>query len=171
MTVAAPQAPAVPPITEAVFAKLLLVYGNKFVQFLSGQDIGTVKRHWAHELRGLQASDVAYGMTVLPADFVPNVLQFKAACQRAPVEALRAIAGPPVSPERVKRVLERMHAATQHLRGGGVLADPKAWAWKLIARHDAGERIPSCHLRMARDALAHELEALRAKAEPEGPEA
>jgi hypothetical protein len=158
----APQ--AVPSMIEAVFAKLLLVYGQRFVQFLSGQDVATVKRHWTHELRGITENDLAYGLTVLPPDYVPNVLQFKAACQRAPVQSVRAIAGPPASPERVKAVLERMHAATAHLRGNGT-ADPKAWAWKLLKRHESGERIPSCHLRMARDALERELEALRSAQE------
>lgn len=156
----AQQAPAsVPRMIEAVFAKLLLVYGRaRLDATYRGQEIDTVKRHWAHELRGLGETDLAYGLTVLPPDFLPNVLQFKAACQRAPVASIQAIAGPPASPERVKRVLERMHAATQHLRGVGALhADPKAWAWKLLARSEAGERLPSCHLRMARDALEREL--------------
>jgi hypothetical protein len=159
----------IPPEIEAVFAKLLLVYGQRFVQSLSGQNIATIKRHWAHELRGMQASDIAYGLSVLPADFVPNVLQFKAACMRAPVEAVARIAGPPASPERVRAVLERLQAATAHLRGGPGLKDPKAWAWKLLARHEAGERIPSCHLQMARNALEREL-ASKAQAEAGGAE-
>jgi hypothetical protein len=32
--------------------------------------------------------------------------------------------------------------------------DPKAWARKLIARHEAGERIRPISLRFAREALA-----------------
>jgi len=159
-------AQAVPAMVEAVFAKLLLVYGaGRLNATYRDQDIGTVKRHWAHELRGMNASDIAYGLGVLPPDFVPNVLQFKAACQRAPVASIQQIAGPPASPERVKRVLARMHAATQHLRGSGALADPKAWAWKVLARHEAGDRIPSCHLRMARAGLERELLALKSAGE------
>lgn len=151
-----------PAAVEAVFAKLLLVYGaGRLNAAYRDQDIGTVKRHWAHELRGLNPSDVAYGLTVLPPDFVPNVLQFKAACQRAPVEAFRAIAGPPASPERVKRALARFSELREALQRGG---DPKAWAWKLLRRGEHGERIPSCHLRMARAALERELLALQSRA-------
>lgn len=157
----------IPRDIEAVFAKLLLVYGAaKLNATYRDQAIETVKRHWAHELRGMNASDIAYGLTVLPADFMPNVLQFKAACNRAPVQSVRQLAGPPASPERVQAVLGRMQAATAHLRGCGE-RDPKAWAWKLLARQEAGERLPSCHLRMAHDALARELAAL-ASAEAAG---
>lgn len=144
----------VPRMIEAVFAKLLLVYGaGRLNAAYRDQDISTVKRHWAHELRGLIESDIAYGLTVLPPDFVPNVLQFKAACQRAPVEAVKAIAGPPASPERVKRALARFAELRGQLLKGG---DPKAWAWVLLRRAEH-ERVPSCHLRMARDALEREL--------------
>ena len=150
----------VPRMIEAVFAKLLLVYGPRLVASFGGVDIGTVKRHWTHELRGILESDLAYGLTVLPPDFVPNVLQFKAACQRAPVEAVKAIAGPPASPERVKRALARFAELRGQLLKGG---DPKAWASRILVRHESGERVPSCHLRMARTAIERELLSLQSE--------
>lgn len=148
---------AVPREIEGVFAKLLLVYGQRFVQFIAGQDIGTLKRHWAHELRGMNASDIAYGLTVLPPDFVPNVLQFKAACNRAPVQALRAIAGPPASPERVAAALGRLDGLRAEVRAKH---DPHAWAHLILARHESGGNVPKAHRVMAQAALATRAPAI-----------
>jgi hypothetical protein len=150
---------AVPAAIEAVFAKLLLVYGTaRVLAAYRGQDVEVVKRHWGHELRGVTASDVAYGLTVLPPDQVPNVLQFRAACMRAPVSMMQRLARPEApapSPERIKAVQARLAAAARHLKGQP-LGDPKAWAWKLKAQHEGGEAIPSAHVRMYREALGQQ---------------
>jgi len=148
----------IPPEIEAVFAKLLLVYGSgRLNATYREQDIGTVKRHWAHELRGVMRDDIAYGLTVLPADHLPNVLEFKQACMRRPVyNAPKRLEAPRANPEHARAVLGRLHALAEQFRGRGQ-QDPKAWAWKLKARHEAGEKIPSAHVTMYRAALAREL--------------
>jgi hypothetical protein len=124
---------------EALFARLLLVYGaGKLDQIYRGQPIELVRRAWAHELRALSTSDVAYGMTMLPADFCPNVLQFKAIALRAPQKPLKALDTPPVDPVHRARVVAALKALEAELRAR---KSPVAWAVALKAREAANERL------------------------------
>src|SRR5262245_20059657 len=78
----------------AIFTKLLLVYGKRFSDQYAGQDLLTVKRHWQHELSGMPAWAVSHGLEHLPADFPPNVLQFRQTCNQCPAP-MRALIPPP----------------------------------------------------------------------------
>jgi hypothetical protein len=149
---------AIPDTVEAVFAKLLLVYGASRVDATyRGQNIGQVKAHWAHELSGVSPAGIAYGLQNLPPDNVPNVLQFKAACMRVPETSARRLPPPTPHPERVRAVQARLEGLTQAMVGP---RDPKAWAWRLYRAELGGERLTPAVRTMYRAALARELEAL-----------
>jgi hypothetical protein len=152
----------IPASIEAVFAKLLLVYGASRVDATyRGQNIGQVKAHWAHELRGIAPSGIAYGLQNLPADNVPNVLQFRAACMRAPETPQKRLPPPTPHPDHVRAVQARLEGLTRAMTGA---RDPKAWAWRLRERELGGERLPPAHRVMYRAALSRELEAIEAQA-------
>lgn len=152
----------IPASVEAVFAKLLLVYGSaRLNATYRDLDIGTVKRHWAHELAGVSASGIAYGLQNLPADNIPNVLQFRAACMRAPETPQRRLPPPTPSPERVRAVQARLEALSQAMTGP---RDPKAWAWRLHRAELGGERLTPAVRTMYRAALVRELESIEGAA-------
>lgn len=140
---------------EAVFAKLMLAYGStKFSSFMRGQDPAAVKAYWLHELRGLNEADLAYGLDHLPANDIPNVMQFRAACLRRPPEAFRMLKEPEVDPAGRARVLAQLRALADALT---INRDPKAWAWKLRARELAGEKLTQFQRQCWREALEREL--------------
>ena len=137
---------------EALFARLLLVYGaGKLDQVYRGQPIELVRKSWAHELRALTTSDVAYGMTMLPADFLPNVLQFKAIALRAPPKPLRALEVPQVDPAQRARVVATLKGLEGELRAR---KSPRAWAMALQAREAASETLTMFQKAAWREALA-----------------
>lgn len=153
----------IPASIEAVFAKLLLVYGTGRVNATyRDQNIATVKAHWAHELHGVSPAGIAYGLQNLPADQLPNVLQFKAACMRAPETTARRLPAPTPSPERVRAVQARLAASVEALQGKA--QHPKAWAWRLHRAELGGERLTPAVRTMYRAALVRELESIEGAA-------
>lgn len=73
------------PWVDRLFTKLVLVYGNDFLRRWDGLEIADVKADWAHELSAYQQSPgaIRYALENLPQK-PPNVLEFRAICQRAP---------------------------------------------------------------------------------------
>lgn len=141
----------IPADIEAVFAKLLLVYGSaRLNATYRDQDIGLVKAHWAHELSGITPAGIAYGLQNLPPDSLPNVLQFKALCSRAPASPQRALPAPTPHPDRVRAVQRDLDALMQAMKPG---RDAKAWAWRLRERELGGDRLSKASRVMWREAL------------------
>lgn len=91
-----------------------------------------VKAHWAHDLAGyIKAPNaIAYALDNLPEN-PPNLIQFKALCQRRPEAAALALPAPKANPARVAAELARMRSAVG-VRG------PIQWAYDLQER-EAGE--------------------------------
>ena len=136
---------------DALFTRMLLVYGAPRLEAMyRNQPMAQVRAHWLQELRHLTTSDVAYGMTMLPADFVPNVLQFKAIALRNPPAPLRALDAPQVSAVDRARVVEALRGLAEELQAR---KDPKAWAHALKAREAAGERLTVFQKSCWREAL------------------
>lgn len=143
---------------EAVFAKLLLVYGSARVSATyRDQDMAVVRGHWAHELQGITPSGIAYGLQNLPPERLPNVLEFKALCCRAPESPQKRLPVPMAHPERVKAVQGRLEGLVRGMQGS---RDPKEWAWRLRERELGGDRLTKASRDMWREALARELDAM-----------
>lgn len=133
---------------EKIFAKLTLVYGHQFLSRWDGLPLDTVKADWAHELSRFQQNPdgIAFGLQNLPADRPPTVIEFRAICNRRPVEAPVMLSGPPADPERVKREVSRLALDDKR-------PDPKDWARRILACHKQGDKLSSISVRFAREAL------------------
>lgn len=129
---------------EAIFGRLALAYGGRFMAQYEGLQPEHVKTAWSTELDGITSRGIAHALKNLPGDFPVNAMQFRKLCREAHTPdarpALPAPAGQ-VTPADVER-LARAVAPMRNQR------DPKAWAHALKAREDAGERLS----RMQRDA-------------------
>lgn len=98
---------------DRIFSKLTARYGRDFLSQWEGVEIGLVKADWAEELSGLQSRPDAIKHALEHCGVKPpkNVIEFKEACNRAPVRPLLAIAAPVANPD----VIERAIAAAREL--------------------------------------------------------
>ena len=135
---------------DRIFSKLALAYGRDFLARWEGQDLNAVKADWAEELAGYAAHPCAlkYGLENLRADKPPTARAFKALCNTVPVASQMALPAPHEKPpEAVRKRLESI---------GQVSGDPKAWARKLKAREEQGDRLTAAQRSMWRTALESE---------------
>lgn len=92
---------------DRIFEKLTLVYGRSFIGQWDGVPITDVKADWAHELGGFhdKPDAIAHALKNLPADRPPNVLQFRAMCQKSPGPVFKALPAPPQDEARVEAAI------------------------------------------------------------------
>jgi hypothetical protein len=145
------RAPLADELVGMVMLKMALTYGRKFTQ-QSDMPHEAVRAHWAQELAGISREGVLYAMTRLPADYVPNVLQFRALAANRPIDSARALPAPEPSPERRARFLATTRALGEAIKEQPA-ADPLAWAQRIVDNQRS-------HSRAARTMA---IEALRAK--------
>ena len=101
-------------LVEAIFTKCSLVYGRDFFGRWEGLDLAEVKADWVREMGSLlNPGAVLYGLSYLPVDKPPTVLQFRAICNRFEAPKPLALRDPPADPARVRAALERMKQATR----------------------------------------------------------
>lgn len=137
----------------AIFTKLLLVYGRRFSDAYAGQDLGTVKRHWQHELGAMPDWAVTHALATLPPDFPPNVLQFKAICNtaRPPMrQALPTPRGAPMKPA----TREALQQLVRQFASGST--DPLIGARALRDKERRGFHLTRAQREFWRTALRHE---------------
>lgn len=138
---------------DRIFLRLLATYGTEFSGRYSGVQDGDLKSMWAHELAGF-ASDlpsIAWALENLP-ERCPNAIAFRNLCRQAPRAEVPQLPEPKADPERLRAELARL----QPLREAIVATSPvdhKAWARRIVARAEAGERVNRASLSMARSAL------------------
>lgn len=144
---------------DRLFARLAATYGAAWDRALGSAPLSDVKSAWAHELAGFatRLTDVAWALENLP-DFVPNVIQFRNLCRKAPAPELPRLPEPEASPERLRVELAKLADVRKAARAGGD-ADPRAWARRIVARAEAGQQVNSLPLRLAREALGLEVAA------------
>ncbi|MCX8017697.1 MAG: hypothetical protein N2690_07355, partial [Rhodocyclaceae bacterium] len=120
-----------------------------------GIDIRDVKALWAHELAAYERrlDAIAWALDHLPPK-CPNLVEFKDLCREAPRHEPLPLPEPPADPARVKAELAKLgHKPPGERASGPVTVDNKAWAKRIIARHEQGEKIRPISLRFAREAL------------------
>jgi hypothetical protein len=137
---------------EAIFTKLTLVYGQRFLAQYTGLQPEHVKGTWARELHNVGGPGIKHALEHLPADHPPNCLQFRSLCFGGPVEPTKVLPAPKASPERVSAALARMASLRGQQR------DPRAWAHRLKAREAAGEHLSITQRTMWRAALRASLD-------------
>jgi len=118
---------------EAAFTRFALVYGTQAMSRMwMGQDLPTVKRAWCHELRGFTSLDLIWAMEHLPPQGIPNLLEFKALCQRRPEGVRLALKGPQADPARVAAVIGQLQELKATLTNGNRATD---WQDKILERY------------------------------------
>jgi len=136
---------------DYIFSRLTVRFGRPFLARWDGIDLDLVKADWAQELDGFQQwpEAIVFALDNLGADKPPpTVDQFKAIARRAPAPQRKALPEPAANPERV-------HAEMAKLRSnmGANRKDPKDWARRILANHEAGYRVRAINLNFAREAI------------------
>lgn len=140
---------------DRLFDRLGLTYGMEWSRKWDGMPIQEVKSLWAHELAhySKHLDAVAWALENLP-EKCPNVVEFKNLCRKAPAQEAPRLPEPKANPERLKAELAKLREPAKQAASQSQYADPKAWAHRIIARHEAGEKLAAVTLRFAREALA-----------------
>lgn len=142
---------------DRLFERLSATYGADWTRQWAGVPITDVKTAWAHELSayGNRLDALAWALDNLPEN-CPNAIQFRNICRSAPAPVVAQLPEPKADPERLKRELMKLgDLRVQTVSSGPV--DHRAWAKRLIAKHEGGERVSSCSLQMARNALRMDM--------------
>lgn len=140
---------------DRLFDRLAATYGRQFSELYAAIDPGAVKALWGHELSpwANRLDAIAWALENLP-ERCPNVIQFKNLVRQAPAPEAPRLPEPKADPDRVKAELAKlgpMRMQASAASSGAV--DHKAWAKRIMARHEAGESINLTTLRFAREAL------------------
>lgn len=144
---------------DRLFERLAATYGAAWTRQWVDVPLSDVKTAWAHELSGYASETglkaVAWALESLP-ERVPNVIEFRAICRRAPALDAPRLPEPKADPERLKQELTKLVEIRAKVVSVPKL-DHKAWAKTIIARDAAGENVRPISLRFARDALRMHL--------------
>jgi hypothetical protein len=133
---------------DAIFARLALAYGQRFMAQYAGLQAEHVKADWANTLDGITSRGVRHAYDHLPPDFPPNALQFRKLCRDAHTPDRPALAAP--GGKATPADIARLQRAATVLRAP---RDPRAWIALLLARQADGERLSRCQLDMLRASL------------------
>lgn len=125
----------------AIFARMQIAYGNRFGAQYGAADDEAVRADWAKRLQFVSADRIRYALENLPPDHPPNAMQFVALCKAMRLEPVRALPNrlATTPPAHVQKRLGDVVAGL----GGAFrpVHDPRAWAYRLKAREEAGERL------------------------------
>jgi hypothetical protein len=138
---------------DRLFDRLTATYGREWVSRWEGLDQNAIKTMWSHELAvyANHLEDIAWALEHLPPR-APNVIEFKQLCKSAPRrEEVPKLSAPMADPALVNAELEKLRDILKAKPSS--THDPKAWAKRFIARHEAGENVRPLYLQWAREAL------------------
>lgn len=144
---------------DRIFEKLTMTYGRDFMDRWKGLSTADVKTDWANELAGFErwGEAIAYALENLPASKPPTVLEFREIARKAPKPDRPALPEPKPDPERLRVELDKLETLRRGVQVGNRV-DHKAWARRLIARHEAGEILKPYTLKCAQAALRTHLQ-------------
>lgn len=142
---------------DRLFERLALTYGRQFTDLYAAADPSAVKTLWGHELSIFAGSlhRIAWALENLPPR-CPNVIEFKSLCRQAPSPEAPMLPEPKADPERLKQELAKLGDIRAKVVSESKV-DHKAWARRIVARQEAGDRINPTSLRFAREALRSQL--------------
>lgn len=140
---------------ERIFLRLGAVYGTEFTNRYAAIPDANLAATWAHELRHFRdrLHTIAWALEHLPPR-CPNLIEFRDLCDQAPEPVRPRLPEPqvPADPAKVAalraKVAEMLAEQSTRQRHDG-----RAWARRIVARHEAGEHVMPNSLRQAREAL------------------
>ena len=139
---------------DRLFDRLTATYGREWVNRWDGLDQNAVKTMWAYELSAYANNlhAIAYALEHLP-ERSPNVIEFRNLCRAAPsqVQALPA-PEPKADPARVAAEMAKLRVTMDQVKPG-IQVDHKAWAKRILTRHEAGEKLSFISVQFAKEAL------------------
>jgi hypothetical protein len=140
---------------DRLFERLMLTYGNEWTMKFEGIDMNGVKSMWAHELSSFADNLTAIGWALENlSDRCPNAIEFKKLCRQAPKPDTVMLDMPKASADIVDAEIAAMvKAVVQQTSADDNKRDYKAWAKRLKARHDAGEKLEIFQVRSYKVAL------------------
>lgn len=141
---------------DRLFSRLGATYGAAWDRGIGTTPIADIKAAWAHELSGFsdKMELLAWALENLP-EKCPNVIEFRNLARRAPAPEAPKLPEPKADPERVRAELAKLSPVVSSIKAPTAAYDPKAWAKRLIARSDAGEKLNPTTLRFAKEALRY----------------
>jgi len=138
-----------------VFSELAATYGAAWDRSIGQAPIADVKTKWADALGSYLHSNEAkrsimWALKNLP-DRCPNSREFRTLCGHAPARVMPALPEPKADPERVAAELAKLGQlkSTRATPANGM----KDWAYRLKARHEAGEKLNTNQVLCYREAL------------------
>lgn len=145
---------------DRLFERLGVTYGAQWHRMWDGMPIADVKSSWAHELGAYSQPEkmaaIAWALENLP-ERCPNVIEFRNLCRQAPMPEAPRLPEPKADPERVRTELAKLREPAK--AAVRVSTDGKDWARRLVARAEAGDKVPAACLRLAKDAVASKVGA------------
>lgn len=138
-------------VIDAIFAKLAVRYGAVWLRQWDGLDMNLVKSDWGSELAGFSDNlePLRYALRNLP-ERCPNVVQFRNLANSCPLPDFKQLPSPKADERIVAEQIAKQTGLKQVLSPA---SDPKAWARRLLARHEAGEKLKPVQLKSVQEAL------------------
>lgn len=143
---------------ERLFDRLALTYGAEWSGKWRDVDEVALKSMWAHEFSQFEDRLPAIGWALenLPPK-CPNLIEFKLLCRQAPREMLVQLDAPKADRSIVDAEMAKIAAtAIRSSSNPEQRGDPLAWAKRLKARHDGGEKLGHYQIFCYRKALGIE---------------
>ena len=97
---------------DRVWTRMLVRYGAQWLRMWEGIDEALAKADWRRELAcyATNLHAIRFALDNLPADFPPNVSQFRAICNRRPDRPQARLAAPAVNRELAAAAREVLKA-------------------------------------------------------------
>lgn len=142
-----------PQAIDRLFMRLGATYGAQWDRSLGETPLSDIKAMWAHELSvfGHSLHRIAWALENLPPR-CPNVIEFKNICRQAPAPEVERLHEPKADPARLQAELSKLGEIRAQVTKTERV-DHKAWARRILARVQAGEKVRPISLRFAKEAL------------------
>ena len=134
---------------DKLFQKFGLIYGMDIARRYQGIDPMAIKQEWANCLGGFRnrPEAIKFALDHLPSDRCPTMLQFRDLCRQCPPPKVTALPEPKADKVVVNKEMAKL------VKEAFKNDDPKGWAKRLKARHEAGEHLSQLQIKAYREAL------------------
>jgi hypothetical protein len=142
-------------VLERLFKRLSATYGAEFINKWDNVSMSDVKTAWAHELASFSGNLTVIGWALenLPERCL-NAIEFKKLCRQAPKPDTKMLDVDKAPTHIVDaQIAEMVRVVTEQTNPHDNKRDYKAWAKKLQARHDAGDKLEIFQIRSYKVAL------------------